>query len=83
MQLLVPIPQVIEMRLKRKDMKKDCIDINHPNATFPPPHTDDPLNPIAYAIINPLEDSRAGHSSIDEEKFKELVWPKIVMAKPE
>lgn len=36
-----------------------------------------------YAVLNPLDDSRAGHSSIDEEKFKEIVWPKLVIAKLE
>ena len=36
-----------------------------------------------YVIINPLDDSRAGNESIDEEKFKEIVWPKMIMAQPE
>jgi hypothetical protein len=34
-------------------------------------------------VLNPLEDSRAGHSSADEECIKEIVWPKIVMAQRE
>ena len=30
-------------------------------------------------LVNTIEDSRVGHESIDEEKFKELVWPKLVL----
>ena len=36
---------------------------------------------IVYALINPLDDSKAGHQSVDEELFKDIVWPKIVIAK--
>lgn len=35
---------------------------------------------IVYALINPLDDSKAGHQSVDEELFKDIVWPKIVIA---
>lgn len=35
---------------------------------------------VIAAIINPMDDSRVCHSSLDEEKFKEILWPRIVLA---
>jgi len=63
-------PRVIEMKLRRKDM---CVEaeMGQPEAR----------SGITYAVINPLDDSKAGHQSVDSERFKDIVWPKIVIAR--
>jgi hypothetical protein len=34
-------------------------------------------------ILNPLDESRAGQESMEEEKLKDRVWSKMVMAQVE
>ena len=65
-----PPPRVIEMNLRRKDM---CVEaeIGQPESNLG----------VTYAVINPLDDSKAGHQSVDSERFKDIVWPKIVIAR--
>jgi hypothetical protein len=72
----VPISQVIEMHLRKSQLARDCsilddVESGHHNS------------PCQYVILNPLDESRAGQESVDEEKLKDIVWPKMVMAKLE
>lgn len=62
-------------------MARDCSVVD--DLPFSPGSHNNHQDSCQYVIINPIEDSRVGHESIDEEKFKELVWPKLVLGNPE
>ena len=79
MHLLVPISQVIEMHLRKSQLARECSILDDVESGHNPLEN----GKCQYVILNPLDESRAGNESVDEEKLKDIVWPKMVMAKLE